>query len=267
MDNLPNNELIMKKCLYCKKKFLFVRKHKKFCSRNCNSKYLKIPKLKFYKVKYKNCEHCSKKIKLNDNGKKKRFCSKGCCRKAYRKTEKCKLGNYIYNRSIKRKLSSEKYAKSEHGALKRRLRERQRAKNKEWLAKRNKDRKKWDNNYRKTLKGKLARQRYSRKWYYERGGKEIQSKYRKEYTKRPGVKKLMNARYHKRRALKINAVPKWCNLEKIKEIYKNCPKGYHVDHIIPLNNPIVCGLHVENNLQYLTARENTSKGNKLLYDR
>ena len=67
-----------------------------------------------------------------------------------------------------------------------------------------------------------------------------------------------------RRSRKLKAIPKFANLDKIKEIYKNCPKGYHVDHIIPLNNPIVCGLHVEWNLQYLSAKKNCIKGNKLL---
>lgn len=64
------------------------------------------------------------------------------------------------------------------------------------------------------------------------------------------------------RASRLQATPGWANLSKIEEIYKNCPEGYHVDHIIPLNGVNICGLHVENNLQYLSAKDNCSKGNK-----
>lgn len=67
----------------------------------------------------------------------------------------------------------------------------------------------------------------------------------------------------KRRAEEKQAIPPWADLNKIKEIYKNCPTGYHVDHIYPLNAKDSCGLHVENNLQYLSAKENMQKGNRV----
>lgn len=64
------------------------------------------------------------------------------------------------------------------------------------------------------------------------------------------------------RSAKIHATPSWANLQKISDIYENCPEGYHVDHIIPLNGVNICGLHLETNLQYLLAKDNCSKGNK-----
>ncbi len=67
-----------------------------------------------------------------------------------------------------------------------------------------------------------------------------------------------------RRASKIDRTVGWANVEKIKEFYKNCPEGHHVDHIVPLQATLVSGLHVENNLQYLTKEENLSKGNKFI---
>ena len=103
--------------------------------------------------------------------------------------------------------------------------------------------------------------KYRKDKYEER--KEFNSlRMKKHYLENKGYYKNKT---NKRRAIKLRAIPKFANLEKIKQIYKNCPKGYHVDHIIPLNNPIVCGLHVEWNLQYLSAKDNCSKGNKLIF--
>ena len=65
-----------------------------------------------------------------------------------------------------------------------------------------------------------------------------------------------------RDATKQQRTPSWANLLVIKEIYKNCPAGHHVDHIVPLHGRLVSGLHVENNLQYLTAEDNLKKHNK-----
>jgi hypothetical protein len=72
------------------------------------------------------------------------------------------------------------------------------------------------------------------------------------------------ARTANRRALKIRATPSLADLEAIKVIYALCPHEHHVDHIVPLKNPHVCGLHVACNLQYLTATENIRKGNSLV---
>lgn len=36
---------------------------------------------------------------------------------------------------------------------------------------------------------------------------------------------------------------------------------HHVDHVVPLVHPLVCGLHVAHNLQVLTAADNCRKGN------
>jgi hypothetical protein len=78
----------------------------------------------------------------------------------------------------------------------------------------------------------------------------------------PHTQRAVTAKY---RASQLKATPKFANPKKIREIYKNCPKGYVVDHIVPLQGKIVCGLHVEWNLQYLTPSENSSKSNRFVW--
>lgn len=73
------------------------------------------------------------------------------------------------------------------------------------------------------------------------------------------AKILANVR--KYQASKIQAVPKWADLKSMQDIYRKCPVGYHVDHIIPLRGKLVSGLHIPENLQYLTAKENRKKFN------
>lgn len=69
-----------------------------------------------------------------------------------------------------------------------------------------------------------------------------------------------NASLYQARKLRI---PSWYAQEKdkIAQFYDNCPDGYHVDHIIPLQGTNVSGLHTLNNLQYLKATDNILKGN------
>jgi hypothetical protein len=77
---------------------------------------------------------------------------------------------------------------------------------------------------------------------------------------------LNRAKKSRERVQKLKATPLWLTVEQKRDIlnvYKNCPSGYHVDHIVPLKGKIVSGLHVSWNLQYLTPQQNLIKSNKL----
>lgn len=67
----------------------------------------------------------------------------------------------------------------------------------------------------------------------------------------------------KRRASKLKATPKWYEKELIIELYNQSSKETHIDHIIPLVNDLICGLHCIDNLQAISAKENLEKSNKL----
>lgn len=65
------------------------------------------------------------------------------------------------------------------------------------------------------------------------------------------------------RAAKLKATPPWVDKNAIKIVYEMAvKKGLVVDHIVPLVNRKVCGLHIHANLQLLTREENCRKGNK-----
>lgn len=109
---------------------------------------------------------------------------------------------------------------------------------------------------------KGERQALNTRWRLEHP-QEMQS-YKKAWKQRNRGK--VNADWMKRYAAKLQATPSWLtdsHIQEMEQIYANCPSGFHVDHIIPLQGKEVRGLHVPWNLQYLPALENVRKGNRL----
>ena len=116
-----------------------------------------------------------------------------------------------------------------------------------------------------TEEKKEANRLRAKAWYENNKKKAAES--RKDYIKRNKHKKRKWSA--DRKAMKLSATVKGFN-EEIEEFYikaheleKTTGVKYHVDHIIPLKNEKVCGLHAPWNLRVITAEENLKKGNKI----
>lgn len=69
-----------------------------------------------------------------------------------------------------------------------------------------------------------------------------------------------------------NATPSWLSdedklhIDRFYEVSAAMSVGeikHEVDHIVPLNHPLVCGLHIPRNLQIITYDKNKEKGNDI----
>lgn len=117
--------------------------------------------------------------------------------------------------------------------------------------------------------------------YYEANKEQIKARNRQRYAEKSelikaGAKEYRANNKHKvrewngtRRAKTRLAMPVWVDRSKIAEIYaeasilsKSTGEPHHVDHVIPLTNEFVCGLHVPDNLQVIKGVENLRKGNR-----
>jgi hypothetical protein len=110
---------------------------------------------------------------------------------------------------------------------------------------------------------------YKQKWWLQNKNKLLEK--RKEYGSWHRLNNLDKyaAKESFRRAMKMQRIPAWADKKDILKFYELARKKtqetniqYHVDHIIPLQGKNVCGLHVENNLQILSAQDNLIKGNR-----
>lgn len=83
--------------------------------------------------------------------------------------------------------------------------------------------------------------------------------HQESYARNYGKIRERQNQYKGERALRI---PPWSQTDLIVEYYNSCPDGMHVDHKYPLKGSLVSGLHVIENLQYLSAEANLAKSNK-----
>lgn len=106
--------------------------------------------------------------------------------------------------------------------------------------------------------------------YYQKN-KEHRQQYRRAHYKQ-NAEKYLSA--EARRRCLMNQLPGWADVGRIEELYRwartlSSQTGvqHHVDHIVPLQNKRVCGLHVQDNLRVVTAAVNLAKKNRFEEER
>jgi hypothetical protein len=147
--------------------------------------------------------------------------------------------------------------------------ERKRARNRKWANANRHRAKAWaaantDKLHAAQRRWRLAHPDYQRQWNADHS-ENLRVKRIRHEKKWPGRK---SARRAKRRVAQRHATVAWADLAKIEAIYARAEAAtkatgirHEVDHIVPLQNPNVCGLHVDYNLQVLTKKANRQKWN------
>lgn len=138
-------------------------------------------------------------------------------------------------------------------------------------------------NEKRSLKPKSEASKAAGRRYYERNKEVVKARanarspeerYRHKYAYKIKNPELYKALVSVRRRKHRKATPKWITASQklaMRELYlqaqnltKLTGERYVVDHIVPLINEAVCGLHVPWNLRVITQEENLNKSNKLL---
>lgn len=91
---------------------------------------------------------------------------------------------------------------------------------------------------------------------------------RDKYNRSEMGRRMMLIRKHDRRAREICATPSWYDREAVEQLFdvarvlSRSGVKFSIDHIIPLKNRKVCGLHVHDNLQVMPLWQNIRKLNR-----
>ena len=113
---------------------------------------------------------------------------------------------------------------------------------------------------RETLRARVLASKRKKPAYYREQQRQIQKRDAHKYR----------AKYKEYMATKRGATPLWFDKVLVEEAYhlaqlrtKAIGFQWHVDHIVPLQSPIVCGLHTIENLQVIPGALNLAKGNRM----
>lgn len=100
-----------------------------------------------------------------------------------------------------------------------------------------------------------------KKWKQTEQGKESgRATAQRQRDADPHIHRAKNSA---RRALILDRIPVWADLQAIKEVYRAAAEqGLSVDHYYPLKGENVCGLHVHQNLRVLPLVDNIRKHNR-----
>ena len=155
------------------------------------------------------------------------------------------------------KLGKKEYMRQWRAKNKERILEYQR----EWARNNREKCKNWTDSWAKENPEKIKS--YAREWARKHGSKKVPPEKARAYRKawRDKNRGVTNAFTADRRAKLLQRTPSYADAEAIKFFYECCPRGCHVDHVIPLQGKAISGLHIETNLQWLPASDNLRKNN------
>lgn len=118
-----------------------------------------------------------------------------------------------------------------------------------------------------------AQKNNSKRWYANNKQRPEIKERRANTRKRWFIENKGKIAFYNAKRKGATSLPKWANKDAVllqyklaKDLTEGTGEEWHVDHIVPLIHPRVCGLHCEANLRVITGTENYFKNNRFWPD-